>query len=379
MLLEGRGRDFIESYYDYIEKIYNLQIPLRDIATIGKIKTNIESYKASCNELTAAGNKKARQAWYELVIKNNLKVDMGDSIYYINTGTKKGDSDVKRVTHYFATIDGQETDVSKELERLYNKEKKQSPDKMKDENGKWIKKNVFGRMKYGQTFKEQDEIIFNCVLLPNDVVEDDDDHYCDDSFEYNVAKYIEMFNKRIRPLLVCFSRDIRTAINEKGKEIDNILITNPKDRKTFTEEECQLVAGQPYNKKDQDTYEELMTMEDKEIKFWLLVDKEPPYTKECGMDWEEIKKDYLERMKVLEQEEIKKDVEAYNKAIDALTESDVNAFLEDGVTPESILAVVDEDANSNNFISKKHNVVIGNIFDIIDKVFDKNEDDEDDI
>ena len=379
MLLEGRGRDFIESYYDYIEKIYNLQIPLRDIATIGKIKTNIESYKASCNELTAAGNKKARQAWYELVIKNNLKVDMGDSIYYINTGTKKGDSDVKRVTHYFATIDGQETDVSKELERLYNKEKKQSPDKMKDENGKWIKKNVFGRMKYGQTFKEQDEIIFNCVLLPNDVVEDDDDHYCDDSFEYNVAKYIEMFNKRIRPLLVCFSRDIRTSINEKGKEIDNILITNPKDRKMFTEEECQLVAGQPYNKKDQDTYEELMTMEDKEIKFWLLVDKEPPYTKECGMDWEEIKKDYLERMKVLEQEEIKKDVEAYNKAIDALTESDVNAFLEDGVTPESILAVVDEDANSNNFISKKHNVVIGNIFDIIDKVFDKNEDDEDDV
>jgi len=379
MLLEGRGRDFIESYYDYIEKIYNLQIPLRDIATIGKIKTNIESYKASCNELTAAGNKKARQAWYELVIKNNLKVDMGDSIYYINTGTKKGDSDVKRVTHYFATIDGQETDVSKELERLYNKEKKQSPDKMKDENGKWIKKNVFGRMKYGQTFKEQDEIIFNCVLLPNDVVEDDDDHYCDDSFEYNVAKYIEMFNKRIRPLLVCFSRDIRTSINEKGKEIDNILITNPKDRKVFTEEECQLVAGQPYNKKDQDTYEELMTMEDKEIKFWLLVDKEPPYTKECGMDWEEIKKDYIERMKVLEQEEIKKDVEAYNKAIDALTESDVNAFLEDGVTPESILAVVDEDANSNNFISKKHNVVIGNIFDIIDKVFDKNEDDEDDI
>ena len=379
MLLEGRGRDFIESYYDYIEKIYNLQIPLRDIATIGKIKTNIETYKAACNELTAAGNKKARQAWYELVIKNNLKVDMGDSIYYINTGTKKGDSDVKRVTHYFATIDGQETDVSKELERLYNKEKKQSPDKMKDENGKWIKKNVFGRMKYGQTFKEQDEIIFNCVLLPNDVVEDDDDHYCDDSFEYNVAKYIEMFNKRIRPLLVCFSRDIRTSINEKGKEIDNILITNPKDRKTFTEEECQLVAGQPYNKKDQDTYEELMTMEDKEIKFWLLVDKEPPYTKECGMDWEEIKKDYLERMKILEQEEIKKDVEAYNKAIDALTESDVNAFLEDGVTPESILAVVDEDTNSNNFISKKHNVVIGNIFDIIDKVFDKNEDDEDDI
>jgi hypothetical protein len=26
---------------------------------------------------------------------------MGDAIYYINTGEKKTDSDVKRVTHYF--------------------------------------------------------------------------------------------------------------------------------------------------------------------------------------------------------------------------------------------------------------------------------------
>lgn len=377
LLLENKGYEFLEMYYDYLEKIYNLQIPLQDIATIGKIKTSIENYKAACNTLTAAGNKKARQAWYELVIKEGRKVDMGDTIYYINTGSKKGDSDVKRVTHYYAVIDGQETDVTKELEREYTKAKKNTPDTMRDENGKWIKKNVFGKRKYGQSFREDDEILFNCVLLSNDVVEDEDEHYCDDNFEYNVAKYIDMFNKRIRPLLVCFSRDIRTAINEKGKEIDNILITNPKDRKTFTEEECRLVSGQPYNKKDQDTYEELMTMEDKEIKFWLLVDKKPPYADEIGMDWEQVKADYLERMKVLEREEIKAEVEAYNRAIDALTEADVDNFLETFNLPESILNVVDEDANSNNFVSKKYGVVIGNIHDIIDKTFEINvEEDE---
>ena len=373
LLLHGDGSGFIEAYYDYIEKIYNMQIPLKDIATVGKIKTTLENYKKSCNELTAAGNKKARQAWYELALKHKLNVNMGDSVYYINTGNKKGESDVKRVTHYYAMVDGEEREITKELERNYNKAKKETPDKMRGENGKWIKKSKYGEMKYGNTFFEKDEIVFNCVLLSNDIVEDEDDHFCDDNFEYNVAKYIDMFNKRIRPLLVCFSRDIRTTVNEKGKEVDNILITNPKDRKSFTEQECKLTSGQPYNKTDQDTYEELMTMEDKEIKFWVLVDKEPPYAKEIGMDWEAIKADYFERMKELERKEVKEEVEAYNDAINKLTQSDVDSFIEDGIIPESILSIVDEDANSNNFVSKKYNVVIGNIFDIIDKTFDETE------
>ena len=366
LLLNGDGAGFLEAYYDYVEKIYNLQIPLKDIATVGKIKTSIDTYKKSCNTLTAAGNKKARQAWYELAIKHDLNVNMGDTIYYINTGQKKGDSDVQRVTHYYN--DGEE--ITKEFLKAYKK----YTDGLKAEGRQSEKmtKYEYGVREYGNMFYEEDEIVFNCVLLPNEIVDDEDDHFCDDDFEYNVAKYIEMFNKRIRPLLVCFSRDIRTSVNEKGKEIDNILITNPKDRKSFTDEECKLVAGQPYKKTDQDTYEELMTMEDKEIKFWLLVDKKPPYADEIGMDWEAVKEDYLRRMAEYEREEIKAEIEAYSKAIAGITESDVEKFLEEGVIPTSVMSIVDEDANSNNFVSKKYpNVVIGNIFDIIDKNFDE--------
>ena len=334
LLLEGNGKDFLEFYYDYVEKIYNLQIPLKDIATVGKIKTSIETYKQNCKQLTAAGTKKARQAWYELAIKENLNVNMGDTIYYINTGNKKSSSDVQRITKYFAIVDGQEVDVTKELVRKYSK------------------------------------------AMPNNIVEDEDDHFCDDSFEYNVDKYVDMFNKRIRPLLVCFSKDIRTRINEKGKAIDNILIRKPEDRKQFTDDECKLVAGEPYNLTDQDTYEQLMTMEDKEIKFWLSVDKKPPYTEECGMNWEEIKQDYLERMEILKKEGIRDEVEKYNEIIDNLKQSDVDDFIEEGIIPDSILKLVDEDNDSNNFVSRKYGVVIGNIFDIIDKSFDTETDDE---
>lgn len=119
-----------------------------------------------------------------------------------------------------------------------------------------------------------------------------------------------------------------------------------------------------------------MTMEDKEIKFWTTVDKVPPYVNEIGMNWEEIKSDYLKRMKEYEREEIKVELEAYNKAISKLTSADLTKFSEDGILPNSILSIVDEDANSNNFMSKKYpNVVIGNLRDIFDKIIENNEDD----
>ena len=102
LLLHGNGYAFLNEYYSYIEKIYNYQIPIKDIASKGNIKKTIKDYVADCKTLTKSGSKKSRQAWYELAIKNNLDVKVSDTIYYINTGTKKGHSDVKRITHYLS-------------------------------------------------------------------------------------------------------------------------------------------------------------------------------------------------------------------------------------------------------------------------------------
>ena len=393
LLLHNKGKEFLELYYDYIEKIYNMQIPLKDIASVGKIKTSINEYKEGCKQLTAAGSKKARQAWYELAIKHNLSVNMGDTIYYINNGTKKGDSDVKRITKYFYkdvngnkidyAIDengeklydrkGNVIDLTKQLEKDFNKFKKEH----KDYKATYPNLFVFGKDKYPR-LEEEDVILFNCVLLTNDLIEDEEDHYCDDNFEYNREKYIEMFNKRIRPLLVVFDRNIRQRINEKGKIIDNILISDPKDRKTFTEEEAKLVSGQPFNETDQDTYEQLMTMEDKEIRFWLSVDKIPTYIEYIdGMDWEEIKKDYFQRQEQMRQEGIKEEIETYNKVINSLKQSDVNELIEDGILPEKLLSIIDENFQTGIFKSKKWGIQLGTIYDIIDKDFNNFDVDED--
>lgn len=398
MLLHGKGSDFLNYYYDYVEKIYNMQIPLKDIATVGKIKTSIETYKESCKQLTAGGTKKARQAWYELAIRDNLSVNMGDTIYYINTGDKKSVSDVQRVTkYYFEGKDGKEIDymtnddgtpktdrngniisLSKGLESEYNRLKKANdPIVLTPPNSKkkYISKDDYIHKAY-PSIKDKDVIIFNCVRLPNDIVEDEDDHFCSDDIEYNKEKYIDMFNKRIKPLLVCFNEKIRYTVNEKGKTINNILITSPKDRKEFTENESRLVAGQPYETIDQDTYEQLMTIEDKEIKFWIENNKVPPYTKECGMDWEKIKQDYINRQDELKKEGIREEKALYDEIIRKITQEDVNKVLEDGILPEKLLSIIDEDINDGNLMSKKYKIKIGNIYDIVDKDFTRNEVDD---
>lgn len=381
LLLNNKGKDFLELYYDYIEKIYNMQIPLKDIASIGKIKTDIKTYIEKCKTLTKGGTKKARQAWYELAIKHKLNVHMGDTIYYINTGDKRTDSDIKRVTKYFymseynKRIDyvlnedgtpstdkkGNKLSLTKLIEREYTKAFKGWKKKNKDD--KKPTKLEFGRTLYPK-LQEEDEILFSCLLLPNNVIEDEDNHFCNEDFNYNRDKYIDMFNKKVKPLLVCFDSSIRYRVDNKGKIVNNILISSPKERKTFTQEECKLVSGQPYNPTDQDTYDQLMSMDDKEIAFWKRMNKRPLFEKECGMNWDEILNDYEKRMEAKKQDGIREEVAQYQKYIDGLSKEDIEQF--EGFPKEINDLIYDKYCNGI-FYSNKYDVEIGRITDVTDK------------
>ncbi len=367
LLLNGKGKEFIEYYYSYVEKITNYQIPLRSIASVGKIKMSIEDYKKACKELTKGGIKKSRQAWYELVIKEGLNPDMGTTIYYINTGSKKNESDVTRTTKFYRTIDGAETDITKQVTKEYDKKRKDAKLECAESEfkSKWKNVSEYVKSVYPDSY-ERDDVSFKCVLLDRNIVEDEEDHFCDENIKYNVDKYLEAFNKRISILFVCFDRSVRETVTEKGKVVSNILINNPKDRKVFTEEECRLVSGQPLNDSDQDKVEDVLTMEDKEIKFWMSVNEKPPFADECGMDWETIKKDYVERMEVLKRDGIRDEVADFKRIISKLTSADFEAFMDDGELPNSIAKLCYIDTNSNNLMSKKFNVAIGTLYDIID-------------
>ncbi len=328
MLLRGEGDKFLNAYYDYIEKIYNYQIPIRDIASKGNIKKTIEEYKTDCKTLTKAGSKKSRQAWYELVINNGLSVNVGDTVYYINTGTKKGHSDVKRITHYFFfDSDCSKKEITKEVEKLYKNYSKENS--AAGVVGKKTRLELAKENWKGHNVTDEDEIILNCKLVPQEIIDAEETVLCSDvdDMEYNVEKYIEMFNKRITPLLVCFSKEIR----------DNILIGNPKDRKFFTAEESKLVSGEPNKEGDQDTYEALMTPERKEMEFWTKVGEVPPFVNECGIDWDKLVDDFKREKEEENTELFRIENEKYLEIIDNLTNEEYDAFEDEGKIPNKIL------------------------------------------
>lgn len=357
LLLKGKGQDFIEEYYSYVDKIYNYQIPLKMIASKGKIKKSVKDYINDCKTLTKAGRPKSRQAWMELVLKENIDVHMGETIYYINTGKSKSQADVKKVTHYYG-VDGlfnEKKEMKTSLEKVWKKDNIDG--KLASANNKlafndWVKK-------HHPEISIEEEIILNCQIIPQSIIDSEVDILCEDGQEYNVPKYVEMFNKRITPLMVCFHPDIR----------NKILVTNPDDRQYFTAEECELCSGFPNKLSDQDTYEQLMTMEDKEIRFWA---KHPewkiPFLDECEMNWESIYNDYNERMQREKELGIDKIRTKFNEVIENLSSSDIDNF-EDGELPSSLSNIITIDPTNGNFVAIEYpDIVIGTIYDIFDAI-----------
>lgn len=351
LLLEENGYQFLKNYYDYITKIFNRRIPLKQIASIGKIKVSLKQYKETVSGKNKLGNDKAKQAWYELAIRENINVNPGDTIYYINIGDKKGTGDVVKTPVY--NLDGEGNPIK--VDRIDKK----------------TGNIVYG--KRGQPLQDKEILHYkhelNCIRIDEKILDSDIEYYGnEDIFDenpilYNIPKYIEQFNKRISGLLVCFNPDIR----------NEILITDPKDIRCYDKIKAQLVSGMPKKPTDQDSLEELYTMEDKEIRFWLSVpdvleklpENVPPFLNtpeliEVMGTWETIKTEYLERQEILKQEHIKSEVELYNQ------------ILSSDVEQETIVEKLVENFNSKNgfFYSKKYDVKIGSLADICENSYE---------
>ena len=234
LLLDGNGYEFVNEYYETVEKIYNEEIPLSKIANKSRVRISVNEYKKKMKTKNKSGGSMARQAHMELIMKNNLNVDLGDTIYYVNTGTKKSHGDVQKKKH---------------------------------KNPKYTNKDLQLQMSFdGKVAKDaylSEEIILNCQLVPNNVIENEPDKLG----EYNVERYLDAFNKRIKPLLVCFDYSVR----------DKIIIKDPSERQYFTKQELELTSGQPYKEGDQDKIDELLTITDEELMFWERIGVSPTY------------------------------------------------------------------------------------------------------
>ena len=234
LLLDGDGYGFVNEYYETVEMIYNQEIPLSKIANKARVRISVSEYKKKMKTTNKSGGAMAKQAHMELIISEGLNVDLGDTIYYVNTGTKKSHGDVQKKTH---------------------------------KNPKYTAKDLQMQMSFdGKVAKDailKEEIILNCKLIPNTLIENDPNA----TGEYNVDRYLDAFNKRVKPLLVCFDPSLR----------DDILVSNPSDRKYYTRQELELTSGQPFKEGDQDKLDELLTITDEELEFWNSIGVSPTY------------------------------------------------------------------------------------------------------
>ena len=239
MLLQGDGKAFIEYYYEYLQKIFDKKIPLTKIAQRAKVKLTIEDYNKRLNTKTKSGNSMSRMAHMELAIQDNLNVNLGDVIMYVNNGTKASQGDVQKMT----------------------------VKQIKDTNAV----NLFNNPKSKPI---TDGVMVNCYMLDANTLEKN----AELTGDYNVPRAVVTFNKRIEPLLVVFKQEVR----------DSLIVTDPVDRGIFTTVQCELINGYPFEQGDQDTLEEVLTLSEGELSYWEKRGLDSNYMYELAeSDWKE--------------------------------------------------------------------------------------------
>ena len=243
-LLKGEGKEFIEWYYEYIQKIFDQRVPLAEIASKAKVKLSVDDYIKRSKLTTKAGNLNSRMAHMELLIRDRIQANLGDMILYVNNGNKASHGDVQKV----------------------NKPKKGwSDDKLV----------LYFTNTKGDPNTTDSVIQINCYRIEPSDLENNPEMLG----EYNIQRAITTFNKRVEPLLIVFDDEVR----------DTLLIKNPEDRSFYTTDQCKLINGKPFNDGDQDDiYENLIKMEQGEVEFWESVGIDPNYMYELAEEgWEQ--------------------------------------------------------------------------------------------
>jgi DNA polymerase elongation subunit (family B) len=218
LLLEGKGQDFVEYYYEYLQKIYDKEISLSKVAQRARVKLSLDDYKKRLSTKTKAGNSMSRMAHMELALQENLKVNLGDVIMYVNNGLRASHGDVQ---------------------------------------------------------KKGDGVQLNCYMLDKNILDDNPDLKGD----YNVARAVTTFNKKLQPLMVVFQDEVR----------NNLLVNDPEKRGIFTKSQCELINGHPLDEGSQDRLQEdVLDVTEQELKYWEKRGLSPDYMYDLAEEgWEE--------------------------------------------------------------------------------------------
>jgi DNA polymerase elongation subunit (family B) len=289
-LLRGEGKEFIDWYYEYIQKIFDLRVPLAEIASKARVKISVEDYIKRSKQTTKSGSLMSRQAHMELIIRDGIQSNLGDVILYVNNGNKASHGDVQKVNQpkkgwsqeqidlFFSDSLKSNLDYKQKEKFLLNNswEKSWSEDNWVRNDAKNKEANNGIPTDFAYRLASTDSVVqLNCYRIEPSDLENNPEMLG----EYNIQRAIATFNKRVEPLLIVFDDEVR----------DTLLVKNPEDRSFYTSGQCKLINGKPFSPEDQDdVYENLIKMEQGEVDFWDSVGVDPNYIYELAeTGWEE--------------------------------------------------------------------------------------------
>ncbi len=247
LILLGKGIEFVNYYKDYVSDLYYQRIPLKKIASKSKLKQTLTAYKKRGKDKN--GREKGMQAHMELLIEKRNKIaeklfeehkhefelpkkeeklkiedkmklvanymppepELDSVIYYVNTGTLKSHGSSSKIVD-----------------------------------------KITGEERFCSTLISNEDIIDNPNMLG----------------KYNVVKYLDAFNKRIKTILVGFDPQVAAKIPAKivktkvKDEFGNKKVVEEIKFEEFTSDMLKL------KNYDLDDLDESMYLEKKEVEFW---------------------------------------------------------------------------------------------------------------
>jgi DNA polymerase elongation subunit (family B) len=289
ILLKGDASTFLNNYWDFIGIIKTYKIDLSKIATKAKIKKSKEEYLKHISGVNKKGQPLNKQVYMELLLNNNVDFEVGDWVYYVNTGENKRVKDsqtihtnILQIDEYIDIIPLRNMLKDRQYEKAINFFRKL----YETANLTILDKNHYGDFEgLFYPWKNWKEIKLTLKRLKNSIkiivsksefvinsqLVDIDN--ANAQITYNSDLYVEKFNSAVHPLFICFTEEDRKKYFYNDK--DNYI-------KPVIEKNIKMVSGVEFDitKPIQMDMSEFYTITDEEMEYWKKSNRKPEDFKE---------------------------------------------------------------------------------------------------
>ncbi|MFW6219928.1 MAG: 3'-5' exonuclease, partial [bacterium] len=248
MILEGNAVGFVRYYNEYVQKIFDMEIPIKKIASKSRFKQNIHDYLNRGKDKN--GREKGKQAHMELVIYERKKIaeklfqEHKNKLEFNKPEEELSISEKMRLVDVYMPP---EPELDSTL-YYYNTGYRKSHG-----DSSFVKDKDTGEMRASARLLDKNEMLENPDLKG----------------EYNVDKYLSAFNSRVKKILVGFDSETAKAIIAKIKRVREKNKETKETKEITTLEKCRLTRDQIKLKNfDKDDFDESMHLEEEEVKFW---------------------------------------------------------------------------------------------------------------